>query len=441
MQFDSPATAHVGTCGDDMPTPLMPRFMFGLLDQGLHSLTTLTVLVCVARVATVGEVASLTLALVILYSTMSIVRSCGTGTLMVLFGGDRLAVQRHAPFARTLALIGSMLASAAATLVLMVREDLSLALPFAFAATMQLMLDAERYLLVASARLQLAANLALVQFLAAPAGILFVVYWPDDMRPILYAWGAAAGVAAGLGRVLEGFASAGISRLSDSLAILWRAMSYLSLEALGLALSTQFVLVLIAAYMSDADLAGFRLSTSVVLGPISTLFMGLLPQFQMAVRRWWLANPGGPARLRSVVSGAMITLTPLLWSAFFMLLPTSVLDFLAGESAEASRGMLWQAALVMAGTSGCAVWWMYLRYSRGLRRVAVQRTVVTFAALGLFWIGLWLSVGGAFALYAVALIVPPLLLMALPEPVGSRGSTREAHMRNGAHAAGDHIDT
>jgi hypothetical protein len=385
-----------------------------VIDQGAYSLVALAVTVAAAHITSQHELATFTVALAAYYMVLAIARTLTTSPAIVMYGGDKAQFEVSAKAIRTINLCALIVCAISMLWICAIRNDPLLAPALIVAFLPQLILDVERYLLVGSGEVGKAAFGGFIYL--ALLGISSGIAWslaPPHLGSLLVAWGLSASCAA-LALWRSGVHG---GRRSASLMVYlrsaWTGISALTIESIVLAASTQAVVFILAAYKGDAGVVGYRLAISVVLGPWTTLLMGVMPQCQILIRRWALhsvrrALPRVSFVGCGVVIGSIVVGLAARW------LPTSAWRLALGPSWPAARASLWWAVAVVAATSGGGVWWMFARYPFGIAKTSAARSAVTGSMLGLFWVLVALgSIGFAFYVYSSTLLAISVAMTSL----------------------------
>lgn len=218
-----------------------------------------------------------------------------------------------------------------------------------------------------------------------------------------------------------GFHRAALLQVFARLGMVWRrhrvVSRALSLEALLAAGATEFVVLVMTATAGLYWSAGYRVAMSVLLGPLTTLLMGLNPQLQMFIRRW--AEEGSSVRrykLNVSLTVVGVAAIAILYVAALRLLPDDVLRALAGDSWRTGRDLLYAAAGLVVAVSSASLLSSDLRYRLGPSRTVAVKVGTSIVCLAGFAFAVLFNGGDpreALLLYGGLYLVVPLLVLVL----------------------------
>jgi O-antigen/teichoic acid export membrane protein len=308
------------------------RLGWGVVDQGVSSLTNFAVTIEVARTLGAAQFGAFSLAYVTYSFALNASRGLATDPLMVRFSNSELPVWRRAVASCTgtsvvVGMVAGLLALVAAAVLHGTTRSTFLALGLTMPALM--LQDSWRYAFFALGRgghsflNDLVWGLALV-----PALVLLKVTGRETAFWFVFAWGAAAGVAAVVGL----FQARVIPRLSGTRDWLskhrdlgWRYLAEGTCSSATLQLRTYGVSLILGLAA-----VGYVQAASTLMGPFTVLFFGLslvmIPEAARILDR-------SPRRLPlfCVLVTAALAGAALLWGVFLLVaLPRGLGTWLLG---------------------------------------------------------------------------------------------------------------
>jgi O-antigen/teichoic acid export membrane protein len=379
-----------------MPHPCRPksrifgvvgtRISWGILDQGLSSITNAALSFFVARSVSQNGFGSFAVAFTVYTIVIGISRSLVSQPLTLRFSDSSLSVFRKvAPqVSAAAALLGIVTATVCVGFGLIVGGDLRACL-FALALTLPglLVQDAWRLIFFACGRPALAALNDLIWTLAQvlSVGTVLAAGWVTPAA-FLLAWGSAAALAALFG----------VWQLRSRLTLvggwLWfRAhrdlTGYLVAEFIGITGAFQGAVLVLGAVGGVKAVAAIR-AAQVLLGPLNILvggvFATVLPEIVRRQLDW-----RGRCQAAFAISSTM-PLAPIIWTGLLLAMPYKWGLALLGETWAGGRSVLLASGL--GYTAICVT------LGPGLLLLALQRTRTIF----------WLSMSLAPPLFIFGLI-------------------------------------
>jgi hypothetical protein len=394
----------------------------GIMEQGVASLSTLVVSVVTARSATAEEFGAIANLMAVHFLWLGVVRSFTT-TPALLFGSADGVSGGAGEDALAASSAMALLALPVFAFVGALSGDLRLGVVVGLASVALCAWDANRYRHIAALRpvLPLVAGAALLVVVSTGCMLLSIAQAATPMTTTLV-WLASIVIVLGFFSTQSTFQSP----FTKARALWQRNRGVgvgLSVEALLAAGASQFVVFAMSMLASLQWSAGFRAVSTIALGPLSTLLMGVTPQLQLFVRGL-VQSDISPRRYRMnlvLVTGGLGVLG-LVYGLALRIVPEALMEDLSGDSWTLGKHMLASTVLLTVAAAAATVILGDARYRWGAQRAVAMRAGATLAGLGTFGV-VTLVHGGdprlGLALYGAILALLPLatVLRARGKPV------------------------
>lgn len=335
--------------------PLGRRVGWGLVDQALSSVTNFALAILVARSVSAREFGAFTLVLAAYAIMLGSSRALTTEAFVVRFSAVDEATHRQATKTVTGAvlLVGILFAVLTALAASLLSGTLRAAfVPLAVTVPLLLLQDSWRQVFFAAGKPAQAAANDLVWATAQAVFYVALFMVTEPQAPgLLYAWGAAAGVAAAFG-LWQSRSVPDPSRARDW----WRAHRDLSgrfaIEHATISSAMHATFYGISA-IAGLTAAGVIRGAQVILGPITLLIQAVT---FIAVPEGVRAKEQSLARLKKgcMAISAVATTAALAWGAVALMLPERVGEALLGESWPGARAVLPALSVAWAGMCAAA---------------------------------------------------------------------------------------
>ncbi|HKX69249.1 MAG TPA: hypothetical protein VJN29_18695 [Intrasporangium sp.] len=374
---------------------------WGLIDQGLSSLSNFAVGIVVAHSVGLEEFGAFTLAWFTYGLILNVSRGLGTDPLVVRFSGVPMADWRTA-VSRTSAtaiVVGVVMGVACLLLGIAVPGPVGDALVgLGLVLPLLVLQDSWRFAFFAAGQGHKACINDLVWALAL-VPTMAVAVQRESLLGIVLAWGLAGGVAALFGlrqaRVLPSFGGA-VTWFREQRDLGVRYM----VENITQSGGTQLRMYALGVIAGLAEVAALR-GAQLLLGPLLTVLMGIgtvaVPE---AVR--WLRRSRGHLLRFCLALGSVEAVAALLWAlALWILLPTGVGEVVLGQVWQPASVLVLPLCLSVIVSTFCTGATTGLRAlgtaRRSLRSQVVESTLFVLAtvigatvagALGATWAGL-----------------------------------------------------